>query len=84
MTGTHTGGVSVRLMTTAVHPKGVDPHEVVNGENLQTKLLIQGKATSEKIGELFSIYKLVLTDANLDSKSKVIEMLKEARSQLYD
>jgi len=67
---------------TAVHPKGIDPNVVVSGESLQTKLLIQGKATSEKISELLSIYKLVLTDANLDSQSKVIELLKESRSQL--
>lgn len=69
-------------MTTAVHPEGVDPNVVVSGENMQTKLLIQGKATSEKVDELFSIYQLILMDAKLDSKAKVIEMLKETRSQL--
>jgi presequence protease len=80
--GTHTGGVSVQLLTTAVHPKGVPEDVATAGENLITKLVIQGKATSEKIDELFSIYNLVLTDAKLDSKAKVIEMLKETRSRL--
>ena len=47
-----------------------------------TKLMIQGKATTEKIDELFSIFHLVLTDAKLDMKTKVIEMLKEKKSNL--
>lgn len=80
--GTHTGGVGVSLLTTAVHPKGRDESEVTSGEHLQTLLMIQGKATNEKIDELFLIFKLVLTDAKLDSQSKVIEMLKESKSRL--
>jgi Zn-dependent M16 (insulinase) family peptidase len=75
--GTHTGGLGVSLMTTAVHPEGADESVVVSGENMRTQLIIQGKATSEKIDELLSIYKLVLTDAKLDSQSRIIEMLKE-------
>jgi Zn-dependent M16 (insulinase) family peptidase len=54
----------------------------MKGENLQTKLIIQGKATSEKADELFSIIRLVLTDAKFDSKAKVIELLKQSRSRL--
>ena len=49
---------------------------------MQTKLMIQGKATSEKIDELFSIFQLILTDARFDSQAKVIELLKESRSRL--
>jgi Zn-dependent M16 (insulinase) family peptidase len=80
--GTHTGGVGVSLLTTAVHPKGRDESVVTSGEHLQTKLMIQGKATSGKTNELFTIFKLVLTDAKLDSRSRVIEMLKESKSRL--
>jgi presequence protease len=80
--GTHTGGVDVNLLTTAVYPKGVDESVVTKGENLVTKLMVQGKATSKKIDELFSIFHLVLTDAKLDSQSKVIEMLREKKSRL--
>lgn len=47
-----------------------------------TKLMIQGKATSEKIDEMFSIYHLLLTEAKLDSPAKAIEMLKESKSRL--
>jgi presequence protease len=55
---------------------------VVGGENLVTKLIIQGKATTDNADELLSLFKLVLTDAKLDSQSKVIEMLKETKSRL--
>jgi Zn-dependent M16 (insulinase) family peptidase len=69
-------------MITAVNIEGADESITSPGDNIQAKLLIQGKATSEKIGELFSIFELILTDARLDSKSKVIEMLKESKSRL--
>lgn len=80
--GTYTGGIGVTTMTTATFPKGADESIVASGENMQTKLMIQGKATSENIDELFSLYKLILTDAKFDSKSRVIELLKESRSRL--
>ena len=80
--GTHTGGVGASVLNTAVHPEGVAENVVTAGENIQTKLMIQGKATTENVDELFSIYKLILTEAKLDSQSKVIEMLKETRSRL--
>lgn len=80
--GTHTGGVGVSLLTTAVHPEGSDESVTGDGEHMITKMLIQGKATSEKVDELFSIMNLILTDSKLDSQKKVIEMLKESRSRL--
>jgi Zn-dependent M16 (insulinase) family peptidase len=80
--GTHTGGVGVTLLSTAVHPSGCDESISTNGELMQTKLVIQGKATSEKINELLSIFKLVLTDANLDSPKKLLEVLKESKARL--
>ena len=80
--GTHTGGVDVNLMTTAVHPTGVEQSASTAGEHMQTKLVVQGKATSDKVDELLSIFRLILTDANIDSQSKVIELLKESRSRM--
>jgi Zn-dependent M16 (insulinase) family peptidase len=80
--GTHTGGVGVAILTTAVHEEGADEELANGGEHLLTKLMIQGKATSDKTDELFSIFNLILTDANLDSQSRVVEMLKETRSGL--
>lgn len=69
-------------MTTAVYPKGADEALSASGEYMQTKLIISGKSTSEKIDNLFSLYNLILTEARLDSKAKVIELLKETRSRL--
>ena len=80
--GTHTGGVNVGIMTTAVMPEGADEGTAINGEHMVTKLTIGGKATSDKVDELFDIMKLMLTEARLDSKSKVIEFLKENKSRL--
>lgn len=79
--GTHTGGISVSLMTTAVHPDGKDESEILDGNYLQTKLMVKGKATSDKMTELFDLMKLILTDARFDSQTRVIEMLKESRSR---
>jgi hypothetical protein len=65
-----------------VYPEGVPEDLAANGEYMQTKLLIKGKATREHADELFSIFRIILTDARFDSKSKVIELLKESRSRL--
>jgi Zn-dependent M16 (insulinase) family peptidase len=80
--GTHTGGVSASLMKTSVTPDSVPSYAIYEGNNMITKLSIRGKATSEKTGELFSIFKLILTEAKIDSKKKVIEMLKETKSRI--
>merc|ERR1712127_378428 len=53
---------------------------VTTGEHFVTKLLMTGKSTSDKTDELFSIFDLILRDANLDSQAKIIEMLREAKS----
>ena len=78
--GTYTGGLSVTTLTTAVHPDGSSQKSILEGNNLQSKLLVRGKATSDNIGELFNLMKIVLTDANFDAKSRVIEMLKETKA----
>lgn len=65
-----------------MYPEGADETLSASGENMQTKLVISGKATSEKIDKLFSLFNLILTEARLDSKAKVIELLKESRSRL--
>ena len=80
--GTHTGGVDANLLTTAVHPGNVDQSVSTAGEHMLTKLTIHGKATSDKVDELLSLFRLILTDARIDSQSKVIELLKETRSGL--
>jgi len=78
--GIHTGGIGVSLLTTAVHPNGSDESKVMEGNHLQTKLIVKGKATSDKTEKLFSLMQLILTEARFDSQARIIEMLKEAKS----
>ncbi|KAL3914188.1 MAG: hypothetical protein SGILL_006200, partial [Bacillariaceae sp.] len=80
--GTYTGGIDVSILTTAVHPTGKPENEVLDGNQLQTKLIMKGKATSDKTDELLSLMKTVLTDARFDSQSRVIEMLKENKARM--
>jgi len=80
--GTHTGGVDVDNVISGVKMEGAAEDAVTEGKHFVSKMFIRGKATSDKVDELFSIFNLVLTDAKLDSKSKVIEMLRETRTRL--
>jgi len=81
--GTYTGGVGVSTMTTAVHPEGSVEGTILDGNHMQTKLLVSGKATTDNTDELFDLMKLVLTDADFASaQSRVIEMLKQRKSGL--
>lgn len=79
--GMHTGGVSVSSLISGVNTKGNSEGIVTTGEHFVSKLLISGKATADKTDELFGIFDLILRDANLDSQPKIVEMLREAKSQ---
>jgi Zn-dependent M16 (insulinase) family peptidase len=70
------------MMTRPVRPDSAVDGGVLDGSNLLTHLIITGKATSTKTDELFSIFNMILTDANLDSKKKVVEMLKESKTRI--
>jgi Zn-dependent M16 (insulinase) family peptidase len=80
--GTYTGGIDVSVLTTAVHPNGAEQSAVLDGNYLQTKLIMKGKATSDKTDELFTLMKTILTDARFDSKNRVIEILKEDKARM--
>lgn len=80
--GTYTGGIGASILTSGVNRDGVDDAEITDCNTMVTKLVIQGKATSDRTDELFSLFRSMLTDANLDSQSKVIEMLKEGKAGL--
>lgn len=79
--GTYTGGVSVSLALAGVNKEGEAENTVRDGSNMITKLFVRGKATADRTEELFSIFQLILTEANLDSQSKVVEMLKESKAR---
>ena len=80
--GTYTGGVDLVLMQNGVVPRDSDDYTVRNGDHMITKLFFKGKATSDNADKLLDIYRLLLTEAKLDSQKKAIEILKEAKSRL--
>ena len=80
--GTYTGGVTPTTFESPVRKEGSPENAASDCSRMVTKLVIKGKATSDRADELFSIFKLILTDAKLDSQSKVIEMLREGKARL--
>jgi Zn-dependent M16 (insulinase) family peptidase len=80
--GKVTGGVSASLEIMTVKPNGWDDDaKVLPGVNMLTMLMIHGKCTSDKAGELFSIFNTILTDINIeDSKGILLNSLKSSLS----
>lgn len=80
--GINTGGISASSLIVPVFEEGADESAASDGTNMITKLFLRGKATADKAGDLLSLYKLILTDANLDSQKKIVEMLRETKTQM--
>jgi len=80
--GIFTGGISTSIMTVPVKRKDVDENVITDCDTMITKLVVQGKVTSDRIDEMFSLFLAILTDANLDSQSKVVEMLRESKASI--
>jgi len=78
---TYTGGVSASFLSTAVQEEGAEADLVTDGSKMVSKIFIKGKATAENAGEMFDLMRLVLTESNLDSKDRIIEMLRESKSR---
>jgi len=76
--GARTGGISVStLAQQRVDPTGAvsDPYDVVY------MLAVRAKGTKEKMEDMMELVHAVLSDANLDSKTKVVEMLRESKNR---
>jgi len=78
---TYTGGVSASFSMMGVKPDGVAADVVGDGGRMLTKVFVKGKATAENTGEMLDIFRLVLTESNLDSKQRIVEMLRESKSR---
>jgi len=77
--GARTGGISAAIFShlrAGKDSRASDPRDIVY------KLVMRGKGTGEKATELFDLMTMMLTDANLDSQAKAVEMLKESKSRL--
>jgi len=80
--GTYTGGVGVSMSLTGVQKEGEPENTVTEGDTIITRIYLRGKATSDRSEDLFSLYKLILTESNFDNQDKVLEILKESKTRL--
>ncbi|CAM9341622.1 unnamed protein product, partial [Choristocarpus tenellus] len=76
--GSQTGGVYTTFLKEQPYKDG----RVSDPDTLVSYLFVRGKAVTEKVPQLMSIVFDVLTDANLDSQQRVVEMLKETKARL--
>jgi len=77
--GARTGGISVSTFSQQRTGQGGavgDPFDAV------CMLQLRAKGTVAKLPEMFELVDAILTDAQLDSKAKVVEMLRESKARL--
>ncbi len=75
---THTGGLSL----SSISGPRVNNQVVATPDNFIDYMFVRGKAVSDKAPELFSIMHSVMTDANLDSQQRAVELLKQKKAFL--
>ncbi|CAM9175968.1 unnamed protein product, partial [Ascophyllum nodosum] len=76
--GSQTGGVYATFLNAQPFQGGV----VADPGALKQYFFLRGKAVADKAPNMFSIMYDVITDANLDSQQRVVEMLKESKARL--
>ena len=68
-----TGGVGAALEIMSVKPNGWDDDvKVLPGVNMLTMLFVRGKCTTERIPELFDVFRKVLTEIDLDNSQEIL------------
>ncbi|KAL9189535.1 hypothetical protein ACHAXT_009210 [Thalassiosira profunda] len=68
-----TGGVGAALEIMSVKPNGWDDDvKVLPGVNMLTMLFVRGKCTTERIPELFDVFRKVLTEIDLDNAQEIL------------
>lgn len=73
--GAHTGGISISLLNDHKNAMG----KVADPDDATLYLLVRGKATGDKVDELFALFQEILLNAKLDNQKRAIEMLKESK-----
>jgi len=77
--GARTGGISATCFTQQpISSTGAiaDPLAIVH------KLVVRGKATVDRVEDVLDLMYMILSDNQLDSQAKVVEMLRETKSEL--
>ena len=77
--GAKTGGIRVSPLGIQKVPADGSIAEPMDAMYM---LAMRGKGTKEKVDDLFDLMYSVVSDANLDAQSKVIEVLRESKAQL--
>jgi Zn-dependent M16 (insulinase) family peptidase len=75
--GARTGGISVSVLNSL---KNGDDGAVGSPDDIIYKLMIRGKATGEKTGDLLQLMHTGLTDAKLDNQKRAVELLKSSKA----
>ena len=83
--GTDTGGVGASVLFTPVREHNGDDGTppTWSESQLATKLVVRGKATTEKVGLLFGLLGDVLVGANLRNRDRLSEMLRRRREDAH-
>ncbi len=83
--GTDTGGLGASVLFTPVREQNDDDGTppAWSESQLATKLVVRGKATTEKVGLLFGLLGDVLVGANLRNRDRLSEMLRRRREDAH-
>eukprot|EP00746_Dinoflagellata_sp_MGD_P036978 gnl/MRDRNA2_/MRDRNA2_18882_c0_seq1.p1 gnl/MRDRNA2_/MRDRNA2_18882_c0~~gnl/MRDRNA2_/MRDRNA2_18882_c0_seq1.p1 ORF type:complete len:848 (+),score=185.14 gnl/MRDRNA2_/MRDRNA2_18882_c0_seq1:62-2545(+) len=75
--GARTGGISVSVLNSLKN--GADG-AIGSPDDINYKLMVRGKATGEKTGDLLELMHAGLTDAKLDNQKRAVELLKSSKA----
>jgi presequence protease len=73
--GLYTGGIDIDVMYTSVKGSNLEENEINDGDFIMTKLVFSGKAFSENIDVLFSLFILILNETHLDDEETILQIL---------
>eukprot|EP00638_Chattonella_subsalsa_P000190 CAMPEP_0117753950 /NCGR_PEP_ID=MMETSP0947-20121206/12545_1 /TAXON_ID=44440 /ORGANISM="Chattonella subsalsa, Strain CCMP2191" /LENGTH=1031 /DNA_ID=CAMNT_0005572959 /DNA_START=256 /DNA_END=3351 /DNA_ORIENTATION=+ len=77
--GTHTGGIRSAFMVSQKYSAG---GVVSNAKDVFGHLFFRGKSVANKSGKMFDLIHTMLTDAKLDNRQRVLEILRESKAQI--
>ena len=80
--GIHTGGISISDFIQPIAPDSITERIVTANTKLRTLLFVRGKCLAEKSDQLFALISNILSSANLNSKDKAKQILREHLSSI--
>jgi Zn-dependent M16 (insulinase) family peptidase len=81
--GSVTGGIGASMSILPMNmAEGATESIVTDPDSVVAMLSVQGKATGERVGDLLGLVHTVLTQAHVDDRQRVIEILRETRARM--